>query len=275
LEKILVTGANGYFGACVFEELRKKYPVEKLKVRLEDIKPGSLNFDLVIHCAAALRYRKGQHKLANTEGTQKLIRGFQNKPKLIYISSKSVYGIGLEGDLTELNQPKPSDDYGITKYEGELAVIESGLPYIILRSSTLFGLGINNLGPAFPSVAMNQLSLGNDIKLFTPDIFHEYLYVKDLANVVSKLIVTPNSWNTIFNASGPKRSLHELIYLIESFLQQKKIKTGKIQKVVNNGQKLFYLDSSKLLNIVGSGIYTPDKKIVELMVDFILSNANH
>jgi len=271
LEKILVTGANGYLGACVVEELKKKYSIEKLKERLEYIKRESLNFDMVIHCAGALRYRKGQHQSANADGTRRLLKGFKSRTKVVYISSKSVYGIGLEGDFTESVAPRPSDDYGKSKYEGELAIIESGFPYIILRSSTLFGLGVNNLGPSFPSSAMKRLANGENITLFSPDVFHEYLYVRDLASVVSKLLKNSNSWNNIFNISGPKRSLHQLISKIINNLKDRKIDTGIVHKVDQSEQKLFYLNSSKLLSLLANNIYTSDKQIVDQMGDFILS----
>lgn len=273
MEKALVTGASGYLGACIFAELGGKYHVEKLQTRLEQIEEKSLEFDLVVHSAGALRYRKGQHKSANDEGTRKLLKGFKNRPKVVYISSKSVYGIGLEGDFTESTTPKPTDDYGKSKYEGERAVIESGFPYIILRSSTLFGLGINNLGPAFPSLAMSRLADGEDVNLFTPDILHEYLYVKDLATTVAKLISIPHAWNMVVNVSGPKRSLHQLIYLIHDFLKKNQLHQpiGKIQEVEQKAQKSFYLDSSKLFSLVGEKVFTPDEEIVKRMYDFYLS----
>ena len=270
MEKVLVTGANGYLGACIFDQLSKIKTVHKLQGRLEEIQPDSLNYDIVIHCAGALRYRKGQHQKANVEGTRQLIKGLNATAKIVYISSKSIYGLDLEGRLTEQTPPKPIDDYGITKYEGELAIIESGLPYLIIRPSTLFGLGVRNPGPAFPSKAMQQLCHGNDINVITPDVLHEYLYVWDLASIVSELIDKPVIWNNTFNVSGQKRSLHVLIYSILNYLQKNIDTTGEINTISNKPAKSFFLDTTKIEKAIGKIKYTPDEDVVKRMGQYFI-----
>lgn len=271
MEKVLVTGANGYLGACIFHQLSKNKVVDKLQGRLDGIQPSSLNYDLVIHCAGALRYRTGQHYKANTEGTRRLIKGLNTGAKIVYISSKSIYGTDLEGTLTEHAIPQPSDDYGTTKYRGELAILESGHPYLIIRPSTLFGIGVRNFGPAFPSLAMQQLYHGNDINLFTPDVLHEYLYVWDLVAIVLKLIDKIGNWNTIFNASGRKRSLHTLIYTIGDFLQDNTHHRGKIKQIDDLASEGFFLDTTRLEKAIGKINYTSDEAVVEKMGNYIFA----
>lgn len=271
MEKVLVTGANGYLGACIFHQLNKTKTVYKLKGRLEEIKPDSLNYDLVIHCAGALRYRKGQHQKANAEGTKQLIKGLKPETKIVYISSKSVYGLRLEGTLTEQTPPQPADNYGITKYEGEHAIIESGFPFIILRPSTLFGLGVNNPGPAFPSLAMQKLQQGNDINLYTPDVLHDYLYVWDLTYIVSTLIDNPDNWNNIFNASGKKRSLHVLINTIFDYIKKNTETTGRINTISKKPEKSFFLDTARLEKAIGKISYTPDEDVIKRMGSYFIN----
>ncbi len=60
--KVLITGAQGYLGACIFNELSKDKLkiVQKLNIKLEDIKPKSLKYDIIIHSAGALRNRMDQ-----------------------------------------------------------------------------------------------------------------------------------------------------------------------------------------------------------------------
>lgn len=277
MEKVLITGANGYLGACVFEELssNKTKLVQKLKCRLDEIKPLSLDYDMVIHCAGALRHRNGEHSNSNTEGTKKLISGLKQNTKLVYISSKSIYGTKLTGTFTEHSTPKPDDDYGISKYKGELLVQESGLPYINIRSSTLFGLGVNNLGIAFPSVALQQLFQGHNISLYSPDVFHEYLYVKDLASIISKLIESPVNWNEAYNVSGPKQSLSVLINAIAKNLNNILTSTGRVQTIEKESNSGFFLDSSKLIKTIGEDIYTPNEIVIKHMCEYIQSQYSH
>lgn len=269
MEKILITGSKGYLGACVYEVLKEKYKVDQLKVRLEEIEPKTLDYNIVIHSAGALRYREGQHKNANSIGTKKLLEGLKGKPKLVYISSKSIYGIGLNGVFNENSKVNPTDDYGISKYEGERHIVDSGLQYLILRSSTIYGLGVKNLGPAFPSKALKNLNERKALELVAPDIGHEYLYVWDLAKIINLLISNPNSWNNIFNVSGRKGSIHQLVNSLVVELKTKKKEIGKIQLKRMNIQNNFFLDSSKLENILGTNIYTDINSVVNRMVDYI------
>ncbi len=271
MEKVLITGSSGYLGACFYHELSKNKNVYPLKGRLEEIKPDSLDYDTVIHCAGALRYRKGQHTKSNVEGTIKLIRGMAKPATFIYISSKSVYGTNREGDFSEETAHNPNDDYGITKYQGELAVLESNLPYLIIRPSTLIGLGYNNLGPAFPSFAMHQLYNRRDINLFTPDLLHEYLYVWDLVYVVIKLLEDRKNRNSIFNVSGKRRSLHALINTMSAYFNKKGIVPGNVIKVHKKPPKNFYLDTTKLEKALGKIDYTSDEIVIERMGDYLIS----
>jgi nucleoside-diphosphate-sugar epimerase len=270
MEKILVTGAKGYLGACLLHELEQNYPtVDALSGRLEEIEARSLDYDLIVHSAGALRYRKGQHQQSNVEGTRHLLKGCRKPTRIIYISSKSAYGISRKGLLGEEAVPQPTDDYGKSKYGGEQVIIESGFPFMIIRPTTLIGLGVGNPGPAFPSVAMQQLLQGNDINLFTPDVLHEYLYVWDMASFVSKLIIKPENWNETYNASGPKRSLHQLMKAIRDYTKSHIAHSGKIKMIEKEPVQSFYLDSSKLKKAISSLNYTPDSILIEKLGEFI------
>ncbi len=276
MDKILITGSSGYLGACILALLRSQgnFEIDTLKGRLEDIEPKSLDYDLVIHSAAALRYRKNQQVDSNENGTRKLLEGLQKPAKIVYISSKSVYGTKRNGVLNEESALFPDEEYGVTKRSGEVDVVASQMPYLILRSSTLFGLGIDNLGYAFPSTATKKLASGDDINLFTPDVNHEYLYVKDLANIVARLIDTDESWNNIYNVSGPTHSLLSLFKEIEEQLKSASISPGSIQRVQQTMDKQFFLDSSKLENLLESDIYTPTVEIVKEMINYIFSSTH-
>ena len=116
---------------------------------------------------------------------------------------------------------------------------------------------------------MQKLFSGNDINLFSPDILHEYLYVKDLAKIVSKLLTVKNSWNNVYHASGPKRSLHKLVKLIQDYAEANTDKPGSVNNIKKDTVMSFFLDSSKLESKIGKDIYSPDKKIVEQMGEFL------
>lgn len=112
MSRILITGTTGYLGYILYQWFSEKsnYSIITLNERLENLIPQSLEVDWVIHCAAALRARIGEHHTSNVEGTQKLIEAFKNKPKIIYTSSKSVYGLIRNEIMTEKHTPIPDDE---------------------------------------------------------------------------------------------------------------------------------------------------------------------
>lgn len=78
----------------------------------------------------------GEAWKVNVAGTQNIVDACKRaNKKLIYISTDFVFS-GEEtpkDGYDETNTPSPINWYGETKYKGEIAVMESGLPYFILR----------------------------------------------------------------------------------------------------------------------------------------------
>lgn len=269
MEKVLITGTSGYLGAAMFEAFKQIASTNSLNCRLEEIERGSLDYDLVIHCAGALRHRHSEHHLANVEGTKKLLEGLATKTKIVYISSKSIYGTKTDGTVSELINPLPDESYGISKFRGELEIRRSKHNYLILRASTLFGLGHRRLGPAYPDIALEKLLGGENISLFIPDVEQEYLYVQDLVNITQKLIQNEQNWNQIFNVAGEKRSLHELMYLIQKIASENKKETGQLIEVKANSQKNYFLDKEKILARIKGFQFTSYEEIIKEMIRFL------
>lgn len=68
-----------------------------------------------------------------TENIAKACREFGKK--LLYISTDYVFD-GTKQEYHEEDVPHPISWYGVTKYEGEKAILASGVPFIIIRIST-------------------------------------------------------------------------------------------------------------------------------------------
>jgi len=164
---ILVTGATGFIGSHLIDELLKKKEKvrilirklnkdEKLKQHGLEICSGSLeNIDslteatkdvkTVYHLAAMLggpdvTYRQLYN--TNVIGTENLIKACvkNNVKRFIYISSVAAMG-PAKHMADEKTKCSPVTDYDKTKYFSELAVKKSGLDWTIIRPTMVYGPG--------------------------------------------------------------------------------------------------------------------------------------
>ena len=89
---------------------------------------------------------KDLFKSVNYEGTSNLLRSAYERKisKIVYTSSSAVFGIPLTNPVTENTIPRPREEYGKAKYDGELVCkeyIEKGLDITIVRPRTILGHG--------------------------------------------------------------------------------------------------------------------------------------
>lgn len=134
--KCLLTGANGFLGKSIAQEISKENTVFGLsrtsgeyKVSLEDQIPDfNQAFDLVIHAAGKAHSvpkteaEKQQFNQINVVGTQNLLKGLEKcgLPKqFVFISSVSVYGQEMGTGINENHSLDAKDPYGLSKIEAE------------------------------------------------------------------------------------------------------------------------------------------------------------
>jgi nucleoside-diphosphate-sugar epimerase len=167
--KVLITGASGFIGSHLTDELlhrgcevhclvRKSSDLEwldttrlhlhTLDLRQPDIDWSFLeNIDTVFHCAGLTKAKTRQeYFLVNAESCRPfykaLVEHGQNLKCVVHLSSLAAVGPGEPGQTIDENTPcNPITYYGKSKLAGEQIAQEfaSSLPMIILRPPVVYG----------------------------------------------------------------------------------------------------------------------------------------
>jgi nucleoside-diphosphate-sugar epimerase len=168
--RVMVTGGAGYLGCTlvpmllkaghevvVLDSLRKggqgllacaSSPLFRLvhgDVRDERVVREALaGVDVIIHLAAIVGFPACAKdpllaRTTNVDGTLNLLRQRSPSQPIIYPSSLSNYGTVVGQLCTEEMEPKPITLYGVTKFEAEKRLLESG-NIVVFRPATAFGV---------------------------------------------------------------------------------------------------------------------------------------
>ena len=198
--KILVTGYNGQLGYDVVKELNSR-SVECRGVDREDFditdRDETVGYicdyapDAVIHCAAYTAVDRAEDdeencRKVNADGTENIAVACEKlRAKMLYVSTDYVYGGDGEAPFETDSPTNPKNVYGVTKLEGEKAVMKYIDKFFIVRTSWVFGINGNNF-------VKTMLRLGDEKESLNVvcDQVGSPTYTPDLARLICDLIVT-------------------------------------------------------------------------------------
>ena len=200
--KVLVTGVKGQLGFDLMNELKKRghqavgVDVEEMDIT-DEVAVNKIikeiNPDVVIHCAAwtavdAAEDEENVPKVmaVNATGTENIAKVCNEiNCKMVYISTDYVFnGEGLRPWEPD-DHREPLNVYGLTKYEGEIAVEQNLEKYFIVRIAWVFGVNGKNFIKTMLRLGQERgaVSVVND-QIGTPT------YTFDLARLLVDMIET-------------------------------------------------------------------------------------
>jgi dTDP-4-dehydrorhamnose reductase len=224
LKKILIAGANGLLGQKLTKFLgsesqllatgiepsleldAQEYHYEVLDItNPASCKEFITSFqpDVVINAASITNVDACEKERelcwsVNVKGVENLAKACKlNMAMLIHISTDYIFD-GENGPYKETDKPNPLGYYGKSKLASENVCRMTGIPYAILRTSVLFGLG-TNVKANFFLWLYNKLRNNEPVNIVT-DQFNTPTLVDDLALGI-KLLIKKSSYG-VFNVSG-------------------------------------------------------------------------
>lgn len=244
-KKILVTGASGFIGSFIVEEaLRqgmevwaamrptssKRYlkderinfinldlqnPIE-LKQKMDELSP-----DYVVHAAGATKCLDiNDFYRTNTDGTSNLVSALKDVAesgqlkRFVFTSSLSIFGAIHESqpyqEICGNDTPHPNTAYGKSKLKAEAVVEQSGLPYVILRPTGVYGPREKDYFIMAKSIKQHSdFSVGYKPQDIT------FVYVKDVVQAVFLALEKPVVGQHFFLSDGKvysSRTFSDLIW---------------------------------------------------------------
>lgn len=196
--RVLVTGVKGQLGYDVVNEL-KKNNLEAVGVDIEemDITDKAAvdkvitesNVDAVIHCAAYTAVDAAEDNIelcrkVNADGTRNIAEVCKKLDiKMMYISTDYVFDGEGERPWQPDDERHPLNAYGVSKYEGEVAIQENIDKYFIVRIAWVFGVN----GKNFIKTMLN-LGKTHDTLTVVSDQIGSPTYTYDLAVLLVQMI---------------------------------------------------------------------------------------
>ena len=210
--RVLITGSNGQLGSEIKELENNDKKVDFIFKDLpeldicnfEVLQAFIIDYDIniVINCAAYTAVDKAEDdpeiaKKVNSNGVLNLVNALQTvNGKLIHISTDYVFDGNHFLPYKESDAVSPIGVYGETKRAGELAVINSAIDAIVIRTSWLYSSYGNNF-------VKTMLRLGNE-KENLGVIFDQVgtpTYARDLARSCLEILCVDSSVNISKNGN--------------------------------------------------------------------------
>ncbi len=248
--KVMVTGGSGFFGSHLCRSLlEKKHEVFALSLSGKKERVASLlghkNFhfmrvdirdlpalqkimkknkmDAVIHLAGytANGSKELSHNLPcfeiNVTGSFNVLQSclLSGVSKMIFASSKGVYGIPESLPVGESHSKDPSDFYSLTKLQGEILceyyARNYGFHTIVLRYGGIYGIG-KNKGAIYNFT--KEVLNGKSPRIFSDgNQTRDFVYIEDAVNAtINALNIADEIAFDVFNVgSGRETSINELL----------------------------------------------------------------
>ncbi len=277
MKKILVTGAGGYIGSMLCDQLVKLgyevFAIDKMKYVQNSLshlfffknftfvnkditnslvlKKNLRNKDFIIPLAALVgaplcEKNKKEATKVNFVQIKNILKLMKSNQKIIYLNSNSGYGVGKKNKFCdEISALNPISHYGKTKVQAEKLVMQrKEKNFVCFRLATVFGYSFRMRTDLIANFFVKESVTKNKITIFEPHFRRNFIHVRDVVSAI------------IFSIQNFKKVNGEVFNLGLSSANITKLQLAKKVKKVNKKTKI------KVIH----GIKDPDQR------DYFVSN---
>ena len=278
---IAITGGSGFIGKRLVNKhikhgdqvrfLSRKQPLKNSPAQYffgdlasPDVElAGFLNgVDILYHCAGEVNDEALMHKV-HVNGTQALVDAAIGKVGCwVQLSSVGVYGKRRSGVVNENTKEKPIGIYEKAKAQSDNIVRHSGIPFVIIRPSNVFG---SDMGNQSLRGLLKAVRKGLFFFIGSPGAILNYVHVND---VVESLMLCGGNKKALGETFIISQSI-KIEVMIDSFRHQKKLEKkifrvseANIRRLINF-LKFFHISSplsqTRVDALTGQCIYNSNK----------------
>lgn len=203
MKKVILFSPKGYIGGFIQERLQKEKDIQLYEImRGSDLNQYRGNFDIMVYSAAitSMRHATAEQYVQDNVVMAVSIIGFckeHNIKRIIYFSSDEIYG-ELNTDVVSVDAIMVNPNlYATTKYLAEKIIMESGIPYYILRLPGVVG---RTQGRNFIYSLLDRIKNDERIELYNMEReFNNIVDIDDLSQFTALLCNNiDNDKNEIF-----------------------------------------------------------------------------
>ncbi|OPX57493.1 MAG: short chain dehydrogenase [Methanomassiliicoccales archaeon PtaB.Bin215] len=252
--RVLVTGATGFLGGHLIEEMAKSphVPVcahrkgsdtrkiddlglEKVVFDLTDgdsMLSALRNVDAVVHLAAYYTFtgKKEMYEKVNVKGTGDLLEACQQAGvrRFIYCSSTEAMGPIASPPGDEDSPLNPQYEYGRSKAMAEELVRSSGLDWTILRPSGIYGP--SNVDDVAYYFITSFKGFASKFIIGSGKNYIQFVHVKDVVQGFVKALDSPASIKGTYIITQARPYTYEEVYRILANIFQQKEPRWRVPK---------------------------------------------
>jgi nucleoside-diphosphate-sugar epimerase len=293
--KLLIAGGAGYLGSVLIPKLLERgYKVDVVdlfwfgnhlprqagvlnkdifQLTVEDLEP----YDQVIFLAGLsndpmAEYSPSKNFIFNAAAPAYLgyIAKIAKVKRLIYASSCSVYGY-TENELYDETRPVSSSyPYGISKLQGEQAVVQltdSNFSVISLRQGTISGYSPRMRLDLIVNTMFKTAMKGRTITVNNPSIWRPILSIEDAATAYIRAVEANQSISGIFNLASGNYTVGEVGDLVKNAIEERlDIKINLCIKHIQDFRN-YKVSTDKAANVLSFHPAGSVRSIVDNLID--------